>query len=185
MSVLSGTGHLTSAEADEYSAALLRLLGARNPVDVLQETLTALPRELDLIPTANHGTAEAPGKWSARVVVAHLADAELVGAFRLRMILAHDRPALAPYDQDRWADRLRYNAIGAQESLERFSVLRRANLSLWSTVSPAELARVGIHGERGEESVERMCRLYAGHDLAHLRQLARIRMALTGRGAAV
>src|SRR5262249_49855526 len=100
---------------------------------------------------------------------------ELVGSFRLRMILAHDQPALAPYDQDLWADRLHYERFNPEESWERFAVLRRANLALWSGATPDELKRVGIHGARGEESVDRMRRSYAGHDRAHLKQLARIR----------
>jgi len=37
---------------------------------------------------------------------------------------------------------------------------------------------VGVHGERGEESVERMVPLYAGHDLVHLRQIRRILSAV-------
>jgi hypothetical protein len=104
-----------------------------------------------------------------------------VGAFRLRLILAQDRPPLTPYDQDRWAGRLHYERATPEESLERFTVLRRANLLLWSPASDQELSRVGIHGERGEESVDRMRRLFAGHDLAHRRQLARIRAAVARR----
>jgi hypothetical protein len=181
MSILSGSGHLSPGQADEYGAALLELLGTSNPVTVLRDTPRLLRQELELIPAEQHGTPEAAGKWSARMVVAHLADSELVGAFRLRMILSHDRPVLAPYDQDLWASRLRYQQADPEDSLERFTVLRRANLLFWAGASPAELARVGIHGERGEESVDRMRRLYAGHDLAHLRQLSRIRILLTGQ----
>jgi hypothetical protein len=181
MSILSATGTLTPAQADAYSAALLDLLGARDPLAVLRDTPAAVGRELDRFPQQHLTTPEAPGKWSAAIVIAHLADAELVGAFRLRLILAHDRPPLAPYDQDLWARRLHYERVSPRESLERFTVLRHANLVLWTGASPEELARVGIHGERGEESVERMRRLYAGHDLAHLRQLERVRRAVTGR----
>jgi hypothetical protein len=175
MSVLSASGFLTPAQADEYSNALFALLGSQDPVAVLTSTPEALRRALDEFPTAFIRTPEAPGKWSAAGVVAHLADSELVGAFRLRMILAQDRPPLTPYDQDRWAARLHYERATPEDSLERFTVLRRANLLLWAEASAEELARVGVHGERGEESVERQRRLYAGHDLAHLRQLARIR----------
>jgi hypothetical protein len=114
------------------------------------------------------------------MVLAHLSDSELVGAFRLRMILAHDQPALTPYDQDLWATRLHHDRVSPEESLERFSVLRKANLVLWANASDEELARFGVHAERGEESVDRMRRLYAGHDLAHLRQLERIRQAVAG-----
>ena len=53
-----------------------------------------------------------------------------------------------------------------------------ANVRLWERLTPADLARVGLHAERGEESLEHMRRLYAAHDLLHLRQLERIRAAL-------
>jgi hypothetical protein len=181
VSILSATGILKPEEADAYSAALFTLLGNRDPLTVLRDTPAAVGRELDQFPRQHLTTPEAPGKWSAAIVIAHLADAELVGAFRLRMILAHERPPLAPYDQDLWSQRLHYERVSPEEGLERFTVLRRANLVLWAGASAEELARVGIHGERGEESVERMRRLYAGHDLAHLRQLERIRTAVAGR----
>ena len=90
------------------------------------------------------------------------------------MILAHDRPALQGYDQDRWAEELRYADSDVQGALEQFSVLRAANIRLLERTSPDERRRVGIHAERGEESVEHLLRMYAGHDLVHLKQLARI-----------
>ena len=58
--------------------------------------------------------------------------------------------------------------------MEQFTVLRRVNLRLWRRLSPADLTRVGVHGERGEESLAHLRRLYAAHDLLHLRQLDRI-----------
>lgn len=178
MSVLSASGFLTPTEADAYSAALLDLLGEQDPVVVLRETPAVLRQSLSRFTNDQLEVPERPGKWSAATMMAHLADSELVGAFRLRMILAHDRPALMPYDQDLWAARLHYDRTPAGASLERFTVLRQANLTLWAAATEAELARVGIHGERGEESIQRMRRLYAGHDLAHRRQLDRIRRAL-------
>ena len=41
-----------------------------------------------------------PGKWSARQIVAHLADAELVGAHRFRLVIAEDNPAIPAFDQE-------------------------------------------------------------------------------------
>jgi hypothetical protein len=95
------------------------------------------------------------------------------------MILAHDKPDLTAYDQDLWATRLHYDRTTAEENLERFTALRRANIHLFAGATPEERQRVGLHGERGEESVDRLCRLVAGHDRAHLRQLARIRAAVS------
>ena len=60
--------------------------------------------------------------------------------------------------------------------------LRRANLRLLVRASPDELKRVGVHVERGEESLEHLCRLYAGHDLLHLRQIERVRRVISQSG---
>ncbi len=144
-----------------------------------KSTLTrALAAAVSGIPDDLIGRPEAPGKWSVRQIVQHLADSELVGGFRFRMVLAHDRPAVPAYDQDAWAERLRYADSDVATALADFTTLRRANLRLFERATDAERARVGIHSERGEESLDRMMQLYAGHDLVHLRQIARVRAAV-------
>ena len=87
-------------------------------------------------------------------------------------------PASGSIDQDSWAQRLRYDESNVVDALDDFGVLRRSNLRLLAGVSADDRTRVGVHAERGEESVEHMIRLYAGHDLLHLRQLDRIRRAI-------
>jgi hypothetical protein len=178
VSVFSNPASSSAAAAASYVSALLELIGDKDPVVVLHETTGALRLFLDTVPSEIVGRAEAPGKWSIGEVIQHLADSDLVGGFRLRMVLAHDRPAIAGYDQDLWASRLGYRDADVHEALEQFAALRAANVRLWERLTPADLARVGMHAERGEESLEHMRRLYAAHDLLHLRQLARIRAAL-------
>jgi hypothetical protein len=112
-----------------------------------------------------------------RQVVQHLADAELVGGFRFRMVLAQDAPMLPGYDQETWAERLKYEESDWEAALEDFAALRGANLRLLERATPAEFERVMVHSERGNESLRYMVRMYAGHDLVHLRQIARIRQA--------
>jgi DinB superfamily len=181
MSVFSNPAFSTPPETAAYVAALLELLGDADPVAVLTETPSALQRFLAAIPGHDLTRPEAPGKWSIRDVVQHLADSELVGGFRLRMVLAHDRPPLTGYDQDLWATRLRYSDVEVRDALEQFTGLRVANVRIWRRLTPGDLARVGIHGERGEESLEHLRRLYAGHDLLHLQQVERIRVSLRQR----
>jgi uncharacterized damage-inducible protein DinB len=178
MSVFTNPASRSAEEAKAYTSAVLDLLGARDPVDLLQDTASGLRRALDGLSSEQLGEPEAPGKWSMRQVLQHLADSELVWGYRLRMVLAHDRPSLTGYDQDGWAERLRYDEADAQQALQEFAVLRAANLRLLTAASDADRQRVGVHSERGEESVEQMMRLYAGHDLLHLRQLERIRHAV-------
>jgi hypothetical protein len=179
MSVYSNLATSTPDDIARYVAALLNLLGNRNPVAVLRETPDSMERFIKTVPAHLVTLPEAPGKWSIGEVVAHLADSELVGGFRLRMVLAHDRPHLTGYDQDLWASRLRYRDVAVRDALEQFSVLRRANMRIWERLGPSDLARVGLHGERGEESLGHIRNLYAGHDLLHLRQVERIRAAQT------
>ena len=147
-------------------------------MDVLPRTADAVRNATSNLTDAQLSRPEAPGKWSLRQVVQHLADSDLVWGYRLRLVLAQDRPPLTGYDQDLWSQRLHYERAPMDEALDRFAVLRRSNLWLLSNLSPDDLQRVGVHAERGEESVSHMIRMYAGHDLLHLRQLARIREAV-------
>jgi hypothetical protein len=178
MSVFTNPSSAAPQQTAQYVAALLDLLGSRDPVAVLRDTPGAVAQLLSAVPDDVATMPEAPGKWSMRDVVQHLADSELVGGVRLRLVLAQERPPLTAYDQDLWADRLRYREVAIGEALEQFSVLRRANLRLWRELGPADLTRVGLHSERGEESLEHLRKLYAAHDLLHLRQLERIRGVL-------
>ena len=178
MSIYSNPADSSPAEIAAYTAALLDLLGDLDPVTILRETPGKVQHVLDSVAPDIVRTPEASGKWSIRDLIQHLADAELVVGFRLRMVLAHDRPPLAGYDQDLWANRLRYSDVDVRDAIEQFTVLRRANLRLWQGLSAADLQRVGVHGERGEETLDVLRRLHAGHDLLHLRQLDRIRGTL-------
>jgi hypothetical protein len=179
MSVFTNPANGAAEHAAAYVAAVLDLVGTRDPMAVLRATPSALPKAVDGLTPAQMARPEKPGKWSINQVLRHLADSDIVWGWRLRLILAQDRPPLTGYDQDLWADRLHYDEADPVESLEMFAVLRRANLKLIERASPQELRRVGVHVERGEESLEHHRRLYAGHDLLHLRQIERIREAVT------
>jgi hypothetical protein len=173
MSIFTNPAASSKEDAAAYTNALLDLLGARPPFDVLQQTPTIL-RETVGVDSPRLATPESPGKWSVRHVLAHLADSEVVFAWRLRMILAHERPPIQGYDQDAWANSLRYGDAAPEQSLEAFGALRGWNLRLLKSASPQELQRAGVHSERGEETVEHLMKLYAAHDLLHIRQVQRI-----------
>lgn len=183
MSVFTNPASSSAEQAEAYIAAILDLLGDRDPLEVLEATPGALRDRVSGVPETTLDVPEAQGKWSVRDVLRHLADSEIVWGWRLRLVLAQERPPLTGYDQDAWADRLRYDASDPAESLEEFTVLRRGHLRLLRSAPPEDLDRVGIHAERGEESVRHMMRLYAGHDLLHLRQVERILEAVPGRSA--
>ena len=178
MSVFSNPASRSIEQAQAYTSAVVGLLEGRDAMDVLRGTTAALPQAIHGLSSAQLTQPETPGKWSIAQVLAHLADSELVCGFRLRMVLAHDRPTITGYDQDLWAERLNYAGVDAAQALGDFTTLRAANLRLLDRASPDDLAGVGMHAERGEESVAHMVRLYAGHDVLHVRQIARIRAAV-------
>ena len=178
MSVLSNRFSEAKKEAGDYTRALLELLGDRDPLAVLERTPSELTLLIARVPRGDIARAEAPGKWSMLQVVRHLADSELIWGYRLRRILAEDRPPIHGYDQDLWADRLHYDRADAEEALAEIRALRAGHVRLLRALGPAERKRVGVHTERGEESVEHLTRMMAGHDILHLNQLRRIRTRL-------
>ena len=161
-----------------YVATLFEALGTRDPMEVMRGTVTALGHAVKGMSEEQLSKAEAAGKWSVRMVAQHLADSELVGAFRFRMVLAQDGPTIPGYDQDAWAAKLHYGTADINASQLTFRAVRNANLKLLAQATPADLQRYMVHSERGNESLEFMIRIYAGHDLIHLRQIARIRRTI-------
>ena len=178
MSVFSNTSQDPPEIRAKYASAVLELVGGRNPMDVLRDTPGALARAIASLTPEQIKTPEATGKWSIAAVLRHLADTDVVWGWRMRLILAQDRPQITGFDQDLWADRLDYANADANESLETFVVLRRDNLRLIEQATADDLKRVGVHAERGEESAGYLVRLYAGHDLMHLAQIDRIARAV-------
>lgn len=178
MSVFSNTSKDAPELRAKYAGAVLELLGTRGAVDVLRDTPGAAARAVATLTPEKLRTPEAPGKWSIAHVLRHLADSDVVWGWRMRLILAQDRPTITGFDQDQWAERLDYANSDPNESLETFAVLRRDNLRLIDRATPEDLQRVGVHSERGEESAGYLIRLFAGHDLMHLAQIDRIAKAI-------
>ncbi|HYC30897.1 MAG TPA: DinB family protein [Gemmatimonadales bacterium] len=174
MTIFANPAGDAAAAAPAYVRALLDLLGPREPLEVLSELVPWLERRLHDAPAARLARPEAPGKWSVAEVLQHLADTEMVYGVRGRLVLSEPEPPIQGFDQDRWAVLFRYREVDAGAALARLSALRAANLAVWRPLGPAELARVGLHSERGPESLALMLRLMAAHDLVHRRQIDRI-----------
>jgi hypothetical protein len=142
------------------------------PIDaILASTAGGIAECLDAIGPNRIDLPPAPGKWSPAEIVCHLADCEIVFAFRLRQTLAEDRPTIQPFDQDKWA---RYSGVPAAEALAAFSALRNWNLRLIRDAMPRAAGRMMTHPERGTMTFQSVVETMAGHDLNHLAQLKRI-----------
>jgi len=142
----------------------------------VQEILAATPAKLagliETIGLANSTTSPAPGKWSPAEIISHLADCELVFAFRLRQTLAEDNHTIQPFDQEKWA--VQYGGISAAQALEVFKAMRGWNLQLLKNAGPDAGAHTVTHPERGTMTFQTIVETMAGHDLNHIAQLERI-----------
>jgi hypothetical protein len=130
---------------------------------VVAEALVKItPEELDARP--------APGKWTAREIVHHLADAEMTAAVRFRLLLAEDRPAIKGYDQDEFAQRLYYGRPH-EASLELFRAARASTAELMTCLTEADWLREGTHSEVGRFGLDTWLRIYAPHAHQHAAQI--------------
>ena len=122
----------------------------------------------------------APGKWSVRQIVTHVADCEIGFGFRLRQALA-GVPLMQPFDQDRWAESYGRHSLAA--ALETFRALRTWDVALVSGLSEADKDLKVTHPERGEMALRTIVETMAGHDLNHLEKLEQACGPLLARGA--
>jgi hypothetical protein len=118
------------------------------------------------------------GKWSAREIVQHLADSEMISATRLRRLLFEENPEIIGYDQDGYATRFAYNERDAQPALEAIRAARATTMQIIERMTEEDWQRAGTHNEHGRYSVEDWLRIYAAHAHNHAAQIRRLREAL-------
>ena len=118
----------------------------------------------------------APDKWCILEILGHLADVEIVYAYRLRQMLADNKPVIAPMDQNDWAQNLGYMQTPPAEMVALYGLNRHANLRLLRRLKPGDLEKSAFHPETQKnvsvgELVERM----GTHGASHLQQVDRLK----------
>ena len=159
----------------------LAALGGDDPLAVMAETPDRIRKLLRDLTEKQLEKKPAPGKWCIKEIVAHLADGEVILGSRYRFIGAHDRPELPGYDQDAFVERLGPMNAKAADLADDFAMARAVNLGLLERLPEDAWDRVGLHAERGEESIRSLVTAYAGHDRIHLAQIETIRTGLFPR----
>jgi hypothetical protein len=158
----------------QYTTRIMSHVAGQEPLEVLAATPRKIARMIAVKTPAKLRKRPAPDKWSVGEIVAHLADAEIVISWRVRAIVGAPGIAIQAYDQEAWAAAGQYARRNPRQSLAQLRSLREANLAFYKSLSPAQWKLYGMHSERGEESVEQIARMIAGHDLNHLQQIERI-----------
>jgi len=146
-------------------------LGSRDPVEVIEATPVRLGRLLDGLTAKQIETPPAPGKWSVREVMAHLADCEIAFGFRLRQAAAGVQ-MIQPFEQDDWARN--YGGYDFQAAMKTYRALRAWNLAFVRSMTEEQKAQVVTHPERGTMTTWTIVETMAGHDLHHLARLEKL-----------
>jgi hypothetical protein len=148
-------------------------------IPALLERYRRGPELLAVVLTGVFGEEEdftlAPGKWSIRQLIAHLADTELVFASRFRQVIAEDSPPLMPFDQDRWAQNLDYARRKPKQSLETLRRLRAENHEFLKELPAAAFERTGNHAKDGPLTVYQLLERLTNHVEKHAQQMQAIR----------
>jgi len=159
--------------ANPYAAHL----GDRPAREVIAETSAKLRSLLRALSPAKLERSYAPGKWTARIILCHLADCEVAFSFRLRQTLAEQNHVIQPFDQDAWAQPYKSSSLQAQAAVEVFAALRAWNVALFDGLRPESWSKPVRHPERGDMIFRTIVETMAGHDLNHRRQLEAIASA--------
>ena len=163
---------------EQYIARIRANVAGKDPLAVMKQTPAKMREVVASASPAQIDYRPAPGKWSIREQLAHLADAEMVIAARIRWAAAEPGTGVVAYDQDKWANTSRYAEIPAEASLALFSTVRQSTLAFIERLSAEQRAGAYTqHAERGKETLERILEMTAGHDINHLETM----MKLAGR----
>ncbi len=166
--------------AETVQQYMERILGNvdRDPLAIQAATKQTLDHLIENVSTEKLKRRLSPERWSIAEIVAHLLDGEIVAAFRIRKILSEPGSAISAYDQDKWAENLKYESVDPIQGVKQFGVLREMNLAILRKLNDEQWERFGMHEERGRETLREMVRLYAGHDVNHLKQIESMVKAL-------
>ena len=151
----------------------------------LKKHLEAAEKSPKQIAAAVSGVSEkalrykpAPDKWCILEILAHLADMDILYAYRLRQMLADEKPVIAPINQDAWAKHLGYMESTPAELIALYGLNRHANLQLLRRVKAGDLEKSAYHPElKRQVTVGEIAGMMGGHGANHLEQIERLKKA--------
>ena len=116
------------------------------------------------------GHRYAPGKWSVKEIVGHLADTERIMAYRALRIARGDETPLPGFEQDDYVRAAGFDERSLEELLDEFEAVRRATVTLFRSLASM------THGRRGTAngvpvSVRALAYIIAGHERHHAKVL--------------
>jgi hypothetical protein len=156
---------------EQYMARITGYVAGKDHMDVLGSTANKLAALVNGITTDTLTRRPVPDKWSIAEILAHLAESEMVFAYRLRLVLGNSGTEIQAFDQNVWHDNAGYLNADVPNALKLFETLRASNTALLKSLKKEQWNHYGMHQERGKETVTRIVEMFAGHDVNHTMQI--------------
>lgn len=121
-----------------------------------------------------------PNTWSIQQIVVHLMDTDLIASYRMKRIIAEDKPALDLYDEVAFSRRLHYDRLDAQRVCAVFRLNRLNVADLLRALPDEAFGREAMHPEVGPMSLGLFLRLYIKHLDHHMAFINRKRVMVSG-----
>ena len=157
--------------ADEYApfyaGYIAQVPEGRNPLDVLAAQLETVPALLAAVPEGGAHARYAPGTWSIKEVVGHLADAERVFAYRLLRVARGDQTPLAAFDENVYVRAAGFDARSLADLAAEWAAVRRATLTLVKSFATEAWLRRGV-ASGAPISARALVFIVAGHTAHHV-----------------
>src|SRR4051812_6169318 len=144
-------------------------LAGRDPVTAMRDTVARIRALVGAWRPDQFERSYAPGKWSARQILTHLAQSEIALGYRARMALTMPGYAAQSFDQDQWM--AHESATAGHDALDGFLGIAAMNIALFAPLSEADRAITLSHPEYGSLTVDWIIHQMAGHQIHHLKQL--------------
>ena len=148
------------------------VLAGRDPIKAIGDTISRIEAMTAAWSPADFERTYAPGKWSARQILTHLAHSELAFGTRARMALTVPGYAAQSFDQDLWM--AREPALNGRAAANAYLSAGRMNLAFFEALSQADRSTAFSHPEYGALTIDWILHQTAGHQLHHLKQLEAI-----------
>ena len=109
-----------------------------------------------------------PGTWSIQQIVIHLMDSDLIGADRMKRVIAEENPAIIGYDETLFAQKLFYEKLDPLVAADVFRKNRELTAVILRSLPEEAFQRVGTHNEKGRVTLEELVATYVQHLDHHL-----------------
>lgn len=154
-------------EHNAYYSMYIDRVPDGNIVDTLSRQIPETLAFLRAIPESKADHRYAPGKWSIKEIIGHLADGERVFQYRAWRFSRADDTPVPGFDENLYVANAPFSRLRMRDLIDDFEHLRRSSIYMFASMDEEAFARRGVANDH-EISVRAIAYIMAGHETHHL-----------------